>query len=121
MGGAPEDFSDGGSDEVIPSYTPKEKKLSFSLNNAPLKFVLVHTENGAKLTEAKAQTLIIRIDGETVASENYSVRIGENGDIIIEFTAEFMQTLEKGEHILCYELAGNDAVLLSGEIALIIG
>lgn len=103
------------------SYTPKAEKWILPVNDeTPAEFTLFYIENGAKLTESEAQSLIIRINGKIVDAGNYSVRMNGNGDIIIEFTAAFIQTLEKGEYVLSYEFAKNNVVLLAGKITLIV-
>ena len=93
-------------EEVHPRYVFEKTAYSSLTGSGAFEAKLIYTGYGSPATEDELQYLILKIDGIEVSPENFTLTLLSNGDIVIEFTAEFIESLAKGEHTLEFDLRG---------------
>ena len=93
-------------EEAHVRYVLEKTAYRFLTGSGAFEAKLIYTGYGSLATEDELQYLILKIDGIEVSPENFTLMLLSNGDIVIEFKAEFMESLAKGEHTLEFDLSG---------------
>ena len=95
-----------GAPETYARYIFEKTAYQFLTGSGSFEAKLIYTGFGAPATKEELKFLVLRVDGLEVSPENYTLALESNGDILIEFTAEYMASLAKGDHALTFELSG---------------
>lgn len=89
---------------VAPVAAGKAAELKVNLAPAVLEVEGVET---AAVIEALVAAVTVEVkDGETIAAESYEITFNENGELNIELSAEYMEALGPGEHIIVLKIGG---------------
>ena len=94
----------GASGDEKAVYSEEQSEYICSGEDA-VELKLTYTGGGEKVTEAEAAKAVVSVDGET-AESHCSITVLENGDISVEFSEEYLKTLEKGVHTITVEING---------------
>ena len=92
--------------ETYARYIFEKNAYQFLTGSGSFEAKLIYTGFGTPVTKEELNFLVLRVDGVEVAPENYTLTLESSGDILIEFTVEYMASLAKGDHALTFELSG---------------